>query len=149
MTKNNKILLDTIKNADLKFDENQLKFITDLLETAGQKPTKNPNIFNDDGQEMKFCSRHLQYELLSEFTAQKSGKIETCCDIALKQWRQYDKELKILEKLNTEILAGDAENIAPHFQAVQDAKDLRGGSYEYPQELAEEIVPAKPKRNKK
>jgi len=136
MTKVNTELLNKIQNAELDFNEDQMKFITDLLETAGHKSTKKNENYIDEktGLEMKFCSRHLQYEPISEFKVSKSGKMESCCDVALGQWREYNKILNDLEKLTAEIrLENDNEKLLEHYNKIDDAKSVRAGSYEYPE----------------
>ena len=152
MTKVNTALLEQLlTNAEISANQSIIDFITNTLENSTNKSVKHPNIIDENGNELKYCSRHLEYELLTEYKQQKSGKYETCCDVALKQWRQYDKDMKSKEKL---MLENNDPLLDSKFLAeFKLAKEIRGGKYEYPTEEVEkekeEQEVQKPKKRSK
>lgn len=132
MTKTNKTLLAALlTNEEIKSNQTMVDFITLTLETAGHKSATglNPNYIDDDGLEHKWCIRHEQYELITEWTVPNSGKLDASCDVAVKQWKEYSKVVKKLEKA---LLEADESDMVEVRTNLILAKDIRSGKYEYP-----------------
>ncbi len=151
MTKiNTELLAKLMMNEEISNNPEIVDFITLTLETAGHKSATglNPNRINEDGNEEKWCIRHEQYELLSEWTVPNSGKLDASCDVAVKQWKEYTKAVKKAEKAMFENT--DQSKMIEMQAAWVTAKNIRSGKYSYPTEAVEiakeEDTPVKPKR---
>ena len=154
MTKiNTELLAKLMTNTEIAGNQEIVDFITLTLETAGHKSVTglNPNRINDDGLEEKWCVRHEQYELITEWTVPNSGKLDASCDVAVKQWKEYSKDVKKAEKA---MMTNTDESKMIELQTVWiTAKNIRSGKYVYPTKQVEteklESTPVKPKRKPK
>ncbi len=148
MTKTNQAILTALlTNTELALHED---FITQILDQAGKKGPKeaaNPDYTDDStGIEMKWCTRHEQYEPKSGWKVGKGGRMDQSCDVAVAQWRLLTKELKSMTK---ELLETGDEDLRI---ATKAKSDERSGKFtpEYTtEELLEMAAPSKPTRTKK
>ena len=135
MTKiNTELLAKLMTNEEIAGNQEIIDFITLTLETAGHKSATglNPNRINENGEEEKWCIRHEQYELLSEWTPANSGKLDASCDVAVKQWKEFSKDVKKAEK---SMMTNTDENKMIELQTIWiKAKNIRAGKYSYPTE---------------
>ena len=148
MTKyNTELLAALLANEELAVHTD---FITELLENFGKKGPKAPEHpdYHDEesGLEMKWCTRHEQYEPKKLWTVGKGGRLDQSCDAAVKHWRELTKELKALT--NELLETGDEDTRL----AAKAKSEERSGKF-VPEFTTEELIaqeaPIKPTRKGK
>jgi len=139
MNKTNQKIFDKLENTPKgvkKWDKEQLAFIKSILESAAKKTTepKNPPILNEEGEIVeKWCSRHEMYHKI-ELYPMKNGKAESACKVAVVQWREFTKELNVLEKLAEDPkIMEDQEKWFEALKNAAEMKKIRAGKYTMPE----------------
>ena len=128
--------LETTPKGVKKWDKSQIEFIKSILESAAKKTTevKNPPILNEEGEVVeKWCSHHEMYHKI-ELYPMKNDKAESACKVAVVQWREFTKELNILEKLAEDPkIMEDQEKWFEALKNAAEMKKIRAGKYSMPE----------------
>ena len=141
MTKTNIALLEKLSTTPKgvkKWDKSQLEFITAMLEKATKstpKADEHPPIMDGDEIIELWCNRHETYEPVDDFKYyDKTEKYHPACDTAVKQWNEYTKEIKKLDKMTMDII-NKGEEVTPHIMKIESLKSERAGTYTYPESV--------------